>query len=310
MPSISRYYGLSGPLEFLDVDVANDNRLFLDPHAIRMERGPSPFARQAKKCITTFFDEILACVISGRQRDAERGLDLLQHFNEPKETRLGLSQEGFDGRGGDEDVGAWIWQVLNSDLEALIKVGVLKWIEDVPVFVEGIDKDITSDLTTRIIFEPLAKFTQSMAAKYPQFTRGTHEVRTVERQVWSPSRSHWRRKPLELPIAWERPLLLVPKYWARPRLLMSSGRYYETSLLSYVQRLRSTRDRRTGKLLKDPKWRLKERSEYERGQETIHRVTKQAKRRDEDLLSQFRDFVDQRYERLDDEELERQLRDS
>lgn len=308
MPNISQYYGLSGSLEFLDVDVANDNRLFLDPHAIRIERGPSPFAGQARKCITTFFDEVLRCVVSQRKSDAETGLDLLQHFNEPKETRLGLSQEGFDGHGGDEDVGTWIWEVLSTDINALIRVGVLKWIEDVPVFVEGIDKDITSDLTTRIIFEPLARFTQAMVNKYPQFTQGSHEVRSFQRPVWSPARTAWRYKPLDLPIAWDKPLLLVPKYWARPHLLMSAGRYYETSLLSYVQESRAVRDRRTGKLIKEPKWRLKERAEFERAQETILRVTKQAKRRQDDLLSRFRDFVDGRYERLDESEIDRRLR--
>lgn len=306
MPSVSRYYGLSGPLEFLDVDVANDNRLFIDPHAIRLERGPSPFARQARKCITTFFDEVLRCVISPRQSDAEVGLDLLQHFNEPKETRLGLSQEGFDGHGGDDDVGTWIWEVLSTDINALIRVGVLKWIEDVPVFVEGVDKDITSDLTTRIIFEPLARFTREMVRKYPHFTQGSHEVRSFQRQVWNPSRVSWQHKPLDLPIAWDKPLLLVPKYWARPQLLMAAGRYYETSLLSYVQGLRAVRDR-TGKLIKEPKWRLKERAEFERAQETILRITKQAKRKDDDLLALFREFVDRRYERLDDEEIARRL---
>jgi hypothetical protein len=99
MPAVSQYYGLSGQLEFLDVDVATDNRLFIDPHAVRIERGPSPFAGQARKCITSFFDEVLNCVISPGRSETERGLDLLQHFNEPKETRLGLSKEGTDGRG-------------------------------------------------------------------------------------------------------------------------------------------------------------------------------------------------------------------
>jgi hypothetical protein len=303
MPTISRYYGLAGPLEFLDVDVSTDNRMFVDPHAIRIERGPSPFAGQARKCMTTFFDEVLTCVISPRKSDAERGLDLLQHFNEPKETRLGLSKEGIDGRGGDEDVGAWIWAVLSTDIEALIHLGVLKWIEDVPVFVKGIDKDITSDLTTRIIFEPLAKFTQTMMVKYPQFIHGSQETRDFRRPIWSPTRKEWRYKDLQLPVAADRPLLLVPKYWARPRLLMSTGRYYETSLLSYVQEQRAVRDRRTGKLVTEPKRVLKERDEFERGEKTIIRVTKQAKRKREDLLARFRDFVDGRYERLDDQEI-------
>jgi hypothetical protein len=306
MATISRYYGLSGPLEFLDVDVATDNRLFVDPHAVRLERGPSPFARQARICMTTFFDEVLTCIV---ESEASRGLGLLQHFNEPKETRLGLSKEGIDGHGGDDEIGQRIWHALSTDLEALIRVSILKWIEDVPVFVEGVDKDITSDLTTRIIFEPLAKFTQAMMNKYPQFTNGPNEVRTFQRQVWKPSgaRPEWVRKPLELPVAAERPLLLVPKYWARPRLLMSSGRYYGTALLSYVQEQRAVRDRRTGKLIKEPKRTLKKREEFERGQKTILRVTKQAKRKREDLLARFRAFVDERYERLDDNEISRRV---
>jgi hypothetical protein len=255
--------------------------------------------------MTSFFDEVLTCIV---ESEAERGLDLLQHFNEPKETRLGLSKEGIDGHGGDDEIGTRIWHALSTDLEALIHVGILRWVEDVPVFVEGVDKDITSDLTTRIIFEPLAKFTQAMMEKYPQFTQAPHVVRTFQRQVWRPSGTspQWVRKPLELPVAAGRPLLLVPKYWARPTLLMSAGRYYGTSLLSYVQEQRAVRDR-TGKLITEPKRILKEREEFERGQKTIIRVTKQAKTKREDLLARFRDFVDERYERLDDPEIARRL---
>lgn len=300
VPTVSRYFGLSGPLEFLDVDVATDNRLFIDPHAVRIERGPSPFARRARGCITTFFDEVLACVLGER---TEHGLYLLQHFNEPKETRLGMSKEGINGHGGASEIGSRVWHSLSTDLEALIRVGALKWVEDIPVFVEGVDKDITSDLTTRIIFEPLAQFTQAMTRKYPQFTSGGREARVFHRQVWSPRRARWVQKPLELPVASDKPLLLVPKYWARPRLLMSAGRYYGTSLLSYVQDDRAVVDPETGKVIKEPKRALRRRREFERGLETILRVTQHATERNEDLLSRFRAFVDGRYVRLDDDEI-------
>ncbi|NKT56397.1 hypothetical protein GS896_27950 [Rhodococcus hoagii] len=73
-----------------------------------------------------------------------------------------LAKSGFSGHGGAEDVGSWIWQALNNDIYALIAVGKLKQIEDLPLFIEGIDKDITSDITTRIIFEALADFTAHM----------------------------------------------------------------------------------------------------------------------------------------------------
>ncbi|HEY5815435.1 MAG TPA: hypothetical protein VIS95_03740 [Solirubrobacterales bacterium] len=308
MPSVSQHYGLTGPLEFLDVDVVDDNRLYVDPHAVRLERGPSPFAAQATKCLTTFFDEIVECVISPKRAETERGRGLLSRFHEPRETRLGMSQEGVNGHGGADDVGGAIWKALSTNAKALISVGVLKWVEDIPIFVYGVDKDITSDLTTRIIFEPLAKFTQAMMRKYPQFTQGSHYAKTFSRQIWSPSQKRWVFKKVELPVAEDIPLILVPKRWARPGLLMSGGRYYKTSMLSYVQELRGVIDPETGELVTEPKWRLEERKEFEQGLKTIMRVTREAHVEREDLLARFREFVDRRYEPLDDDEIDKRLR--
>jgi len=308
MAKVTAHYGIAGPVEFLDVNVAKDNRLFVDPRVVRLERGPKPFVTQANNCTTTFFDEVVDCVVSGRKSDAQRGLDLLQHFKEPKETRLGLSKKGFDGHGGADDVGEWIWHVLSTDIKAFLQVGLLKHIEDIPIFVEGVDKDITSDLTTRIIFEPLAKFTQAMVSRHPEFTQGKHIVDAFDRQVWNPRRLSWENKTLDLPVVAGKPLLLVPKHWARHALLMSSGRYYGTTMLSFAQNERAVRDVRTGKLIKESKDVLRDKKEFARGQSTILRVTRQAQKKREDLLARFRAFVDGRYERLDDEQIDKRTR--
>lgn len=307
MPKLSQYYGLEPPFEFLNVDVADDNRLFLDPHALRIEKGPSPFGREARERMDSFFNEIVGCVLSPSAAERQRGLDLLQHFNEPKETRLGLSRSGIDGHGGADEVGEWIWEVLSTDAQALIEVGVFKLVEHIPIFVDGIDKDITSDITTRIVFEPLAKFTQAMVRKYPEFTRGTHRTEVYVRPVWSIGKRKWIEKPLDLPVAEGKPLLLIPKYWAQHRLLMSHGRYYGTSLLSWVQDQLAVVSKQTGKLIKDPKWSLKRKRKYKRGRGTILRVTEEASRGNADLVDQFRTFVDRKYYRLDDDEIERRL---
>jgi hypothetical protein len=304
---VSAYYGISGPLEFVNVHVETDNRLFVDPRAVRLASGPAPFAAQANTCTRTFFDEVSKCIVKGGATAGSRGLDLLQHFKEPKETRLGLSKKGIDGHGGAEHVGASIWDVLSTDVKAFIRVGILKWIEDVPIFVEGVDKDITSDLTTRIIFEPLARFTHAMIKKHPEFTRGRHRTGVFVRQVWNPRNSRWVEKQLTLPVAVDRPLLLVPKRWVRPGLLMSSGRFYQTSMLSFVRDDRAVPDPRTGKLNTESKDRLKAMKEFARGHETIVRVTGNAWDKKEDLLATFRSFVDRRYEPLDDEEIERRI---
>lgn len=304
---VTDYYGIPKPVPFLDVDVTKDKPMFVDPRAIRLSRQPQPFAGQAVNCMETFFHAISSCVVTGQPADARRGLDLLQHFEEPWETRLGYAEEGFSGHGGADEVGEWIWQAMKTDARALVDVGILTQIEDLPLFVEGVAEDITSDLTTRVIFEPLAAFTADMLARYPQFTAGNHEKQKVARQVWDPVAAKWTTADVELPIADGKALLLVPRGWARPTLLMNAGRFYDTSLLSYAQSEQSsiTPNRRVLKPTKDA---LRKQEALTRGRATILKVTLRAYDNGEDLLRVFKSFVDSRYEPVPDARIARKLR--
>lgn len=307
MTRITTHYGIAQPVPFLDVDIEVDNRLFLDPHAIRLQRAPDPFVSEANHATETFIDEVTRCALSSSSRDRLRGLDLLQHFAEPWETRLGLSSRGFRGHGGAADVGAWIWSALTTELEALARIGMLRQLEDLPLFVEGIDRDLTSDVTTRIVFQPLVDFTAQVMSDFPQFRSRPHQVEIVSRQVWDESRLQWVSKTVELPVAGNTPLLLVPRDWARPSLLMSAGRFYETSLLSYVQ-LEQAVSTSDGKLLKTPKDVLKQHAALARGRGTNLEVTLRASKQGNDLVKLFKGFVDSRYEPLSDEEISRKVR--
>lgn len=296
MPTnISKHYGISGTLPFVDVDIEADNFLFLDPHAIRLARAPHPFARDAIDCADTFLHEVTDCVIKGTPGHMRRGETLLQHFVEPWETRLGMSETGFSGHGGAAGIGTLIWDTLNDNVAALVRVGVLKQLEDLPLFVEGVDRDITSDITTRIVFGPLGRFTESMIARYPEFTAGAHIVRTYRRQIWNPVVREWDEEDFTLPVVDGKPLLLVPAGWARPTLLMSAGRFYETSVLSYAQ-LESAVRAKSGKLIKTPKDTLKKRDDLARGRNTNLSVTLRAIQNEEDLLAAFKIFVASKYE--------------
>jgi hypothetical protein len=299
VPSVSDYYGISVPVPFVDVEVTADNRLYLDPHAIRLTKAPMPFAADALNCADTFLSEVTRCLIRGTPTDHARGEELLQHFVEPWETRLGMSKFGFNGHGGADVVGTWIWDTLNDDVESLVRVGVLRQLEDLPLFVEGVDRDITSDITTRIVFGPLARFTEAMLTKYPQFTSGNHVVKTEAKQVWNPALREWDEANFTLPVANGKPLLLVPKGWARPTLLMSAGRFYETSVLSYAQLLGAVRTSK-GKLIKTPKDSLKKQSGLSRGRKTNLRMTKAAFESEEDLLASFKAFVASKFTEPDD----------
>lgn len=291
MAPITYEYGITGPVPFLDVDTAADNKWFLDPRAIRLHRRTDPFATKANECTETFFAEIIDCVIRG---DARRGLWLLQQFSEPWHTRLGLAKSGFSGHGGAKEVGSWFWRALTENLEAFVVVGLLKELEELPLFIEGVDKDITSDITTRIVFEALAEFTAHMVAQYPEFTSGRHRVDTFNCQAWDSTKREWMVKPFTLPVAGGQPLLLVPRGWARQTLLMSASRYYETKVLGYVQLERAVR-LSTGKLIKTPKDRLRTEPGLGRGRVTNLDVTRRAYENNDDLIAEFKRFVDMKW---------------
>ncbi|MFD6029084.1 hypothetical protein ACFWE5_00100 [Cellulosimicrobium funkei] len=303
---VTTHYSIPGPVPFLDVDVSIDKPMFVDPHAIRLSGTPQPFAADAIRCMETFFHEVTACALNNRQSDQRRGLALLQRFTEPWETRLGLAESGIQGHGGSDDVGEWIWDALRGDARMLVDVGILTQIEDIPLFVEGVAEDITSDLTTRIIFGPLAEFTAQMVAQFPQFTAAGHGTKKVERQVWDPQSRQWTTAVLDLPIADGRALLLVPRDWARATLLMSAGRFYETSTLSYVQMEQATVTQ-DGKVIKTRKEDLKKQQALGRGRATILEVVRRAHANGENLVEVFKSFVDSKYEPHDDDRINSKL---
>ena len=205
-----------------------------------------------------------------------------------------MAEGGFAGHGGAEDVGTWIWDAMCTDLDALLEVGVLKHVEELPLFVEGVGHDITSDITTRISFGPLAEFTSDVLQQFPEFTAGSHEVRDFQRQVWDAYNRKWTQKTVTLPLVDGKPLLLMPAGWVRGTLLMHAGRFYETSVLSYAQDEQSvvTQD---GKVIRTPKDRLRTQHGLRRGRDTIRAVTLRAESAGDDLIEIFRRFVGDRY---------------
>jgi hypothetical protein len=295
MKRISDFYGITGSLPFVDVDLDDDNRLYLDPHAIRLAIGPMPFAKDAVACADGFFREVTACIIVGDLASLARGEALLQRFFEPWETRLGMAVKGFRGHGGADLIGSMIWTALIQDVEALVRVGILRQIEDLPLFVKGVDRDITSDITTRLMFGPLADFTAKMIATYPEFANTGDGVREFKKQVWDPTENAWAEATVTLPVVDGKPLLLVPAGWARPTLLMSAKRFYETAVLTFAQAEQAV-PLEDGTFLTTPKDSLREQSGLERGRQTNIRVTQRAFANEQDLLAFFKAFVDGRYD--------------
>lgn len=290
MASITQHYGITSPVPFVDVEVTSDNLWFVDPRRIRVAQGPEPFRGEALQCLDTLFQVTRTGVLAEDPTVRNTARTNLHVFNEPWETRLGMSDSGFQGHGAAHDLGEDIWNVLTTDLEMFLDVGILQHLEHLPIYIQGIDRDITSDITTRIVYAALANFTAAMLAKHPQFTESGHATVTVNKQVWDASASEWAERQVTLPVADGKHLLLVPKSWVGRYLLMHTERFYKTTLLSYVQELEAVVGS-DGKVYKTPKDTLKKRQTLARGTDTLLKITKHAHANGVDLVAVFENFV-------------------
>lgn len=306
---ITDFYSIAeeDPL-FLNVHVDRDNLLFLDPFAIRQEAQvqPSEHGESAMLCMKSFFETVAGCALSQRAGDQQRGEKLLQIFTEPTETRLGMSKNGYRGKGAASKKGTDIWNSLTTDAQGLLNVGIFHMLEEMPVFIDGVGADVTSDLTTRIIFEPLVLFTQKMLTEYPQISSGNHTTQIIHRSVWDPHVKKWVEKDFLLPVADNQPLLLVPRNWARRPLVLDYGGFYQKGVLTYAQQ-QQTVILENGKVSRPSKKTLEKQEKYQRSRNTVIKVVGDASRENEFILDQFKKMLENDFASYSKEKLAKLL---
>ncbi|WP_158684950.1 hypothetical protein [Streptomyces sp. LaPpAH-108] len=304
------HFAIAKPVEFVDVHVDRDNKLYVDPSAIRFWANNGDFwAQGAYSTISGFFDEFLRRLWSGSAPDEKKARDMLLRFREPRETRLGMSAFGFNGSGTSEKIGHAIWISLKENPLCTLNISILKKLEDIPLFVDEIANDRVSDLTTRLIFRELASFTKKQMAEHPTLKAAAEEG---EFQVWDSNSGEWVKEVITLPFVKEgtdkgKALLLVPKRAVHRNLRMSHGKYWQGEVLGSVQDDLTTYGA-NGKPIKPAKKDLGKREEYRKKRPLNISRTHQIWIRDNfDLLETYRQRVDDAYVPLSDEEIEKRL---
>ncbi len=152
---ISRHFVLNAEqpeLNFVDIDVAKDTRLFIDPYLLASSEDP--WSIEASGTIKSFFGFFLGLLYGG-EREAAR--ELFDQLHEPNETCLGMSRKKPQGRGVGEQDAQRIFDSLAESQAA--RTGLLHDLEDCRVFVKGIGKDKASDMSTNIIRRHLIEYT-------------------------------------------------------------------------------------------------------------------------------------------------------
>jgi hypothetical protein len=224
---VSEHYdlGRSQPsLEFVDVDIRNDTRVFVDPRALRLV--DSDWSRECVSLLQNFFDTVMQAIREGNDFRAQ---ELLASLSEPNETHLGLSFGRAQGRGMGAQLARDTWRSLSQS--RAVASGLIDDLEDTVLFVEGIGYDIISDVTTNIIRGPLIEFTQDVARYY-----GIPLVdNVVSGQTWDRHRRRWQQEYTSLPRTSYGLLLLVPKSVVRRNQTFNPGEYFNDFVLPQLQ---------------------------------------------------------------------------
>ena len=224
---VSEHFNLGrgqGELDFVDVDVEGDTKLYVDPRALRLLT--TEWGGECVSLIQHFFRTVLQAIRDGRDDDAKR---ILSGLREPNEVHLGLSRDRARGSGLGTRLAEDVWAAL-SETDAAVS-GLLHDLEETALLVPGIDRDRVSDVTINIIRAPLIRYTQDACEFYNiPLTGGVDSG-----PLWDQTSQQWHSRFENLPMATEGKLLLVPKAIVRKKLDYDRSEYLNHYLLTYLQ---------------------------------------------------------------------------
>jgi hypothetical protein len=195
----------------------------LDPYFLGQRTDDWSVA--ASRTIRDFFQRFLTLIRAGKEAEA---YDLFTHLNEPNETRLGLSRGRPQGRG----VGAGDSKLIFESLKKskAVQSGLVEDLEDCRLFVDGIDKDKTSDMVTNIIRKHLLEYTQSQCRNF-----GISLTTAPTGFMWDPSTHQWTTGYDEMLIVNGQSILMVPKAVVSYSEAYTPQRYHQHFILNFLQ---------------------------------------------------------------------------
>ncbi len=278
----TEYFGVNREqkdLEFVNIYVNADKKFFLDP--AKLLDFDDAISIQMSNVIIKYFEKLLQFI---RKQDEFNSLKLLGELREPKEIHLGYATNGYTGNAVGGIKGEKIYRKLSES--NAVRTGLLKDLEESALLVEGINRDIISDMTVMITKKYLIEFTQAQCKKY-QVPMSKAKVG----KIWDEKQEYWVEIEAELPIYDNKPMILVPKKIVTDKLMLDSQDFYRNELLSFVQDELMRADRSLIIVLKNGKRRcavtkkqLKSDKQYRYSKELIYRIVQ----KHPELLQRYR----------------------
>jgi hypothetical protein len=210
-------------LDFVDVDLARDAPLFIDPFAISQRLDS--ISQECHLSLQAFFQRIVDSICAGQDTEAQA---LLLQLREPNETRLGYSTQRPQGAGIGAMQAGQLFAALRSS--TAVQTGFLRSLEECELMIDGIARDKLSDLTTNVIRGHLATYTRDQCALFDIPIRPVAMSPCFDRDT-----GRWQSRYLDVPV-WEgKPILMVPKWVVRYDPAYEAGNYYNRYVLEYLR---------------------------------------------------------------------------
>lgn len=215
-------------LDFADVNVGRDNRLFVDPSRIHLAAlAGNAWAKEADLLITSFFD---ALYTAAAQKDTATVCSLLRACGEINETQLGMSRSTPRGNGASVPL---IFSAINQMMnEGLFEKKLVESIADVPIFADRVGADHLSDWTTNLIWPVLQDFT---VAQYEKYSLQKDMATKAKRFRWDSNSFSWQECSAQYLTCNKTRILLCPKEFLHKRLLLSTENFLKSQVLVYRQ---------------------------------------------------------------------------
>lgn len=211
-------------LDFVDIDINKDMPLFIDPY--RISRLSGPFINEANSIINNFFSYLIELLKAG---EYEKAKSIFINLNEVNETCLGYSKNKPRGNGmGPKKSNDFFEAIKRSKA---VSLGILDSLEDIKVFVEGINSDRISDMTTNIIRKLLIEYTQNQCSIFNiPLTSGV-----ASGMYWDVNSRNWKQEYTDMLVIKGKRYLLVPKIIVTYGDRITAKDYYNHFVLDYLQ---------------------------------------------------------------------------
>lgn len=210
-------------LDFVDILLDTDIRLYIDPFALSVEEDE--WSKRCNNLIVGFFQDVVDSI---RGQNLDRAKILLSNLHEPNETRLGQSSRKPRGRGvGGKQARDLYGAIAKSKA---VETGLLTDLSDCELFIDGIGHDKISDIATNVIRRELIEFTKEQCRKW-----GVPMQFSPTGPWWDAERKHWRSTYDYLPVYLGYPLILVPKRAVRYAMCIDDRKFYNLEVVEFIR---------------------------------------------------------------------------